>query len=296
MLDISFITINYNGLNDTIELIQSINHNCTGFNYEIIVVDNGSVNDETKEIKKLFQNISTIRSEINLGFSGGNNLGIKSAKGRYIFLINNDTLIIDNSILELLKFMDSQEDAAAASPKIRFFNPEGFIQFAGYTKLSKFSIRNKLIGFNEKDESQYKIVTQTPYTHGAAMIVRRSVIEKIGLMPEIYFLYYEELDWCTAMTNQGYKLWYFPGATVIHKESQSTGQGSYLRSFYVVRNRMLYSWRNRQGITRYLSLLYLLVIAFPKGVINSILKKRFDLVLANANGVLAFINLKDKLS
>jgi len=296
MFDISFITVNYNGLNDTIELIKSIYQNCEGFKFEVIVIDNGSKRDESKEInKQLYPNLISIRSDINLGFSGGNNLGIKNSKGRYIFLINNDAIVIDNSILDLVKFMDNDENIAAASPKIKFFKPEGLIQFAGYTELSKLSVRNNLIGFNELDTNQYNKPTITPYTHGAAMIIRKSVIDKIGLMPEIYFLYYEELDWCTTMTNNGFSLWYFPSATIIHKESKSTGQGSYLRSFYIVRNRLLYSWRNRHGAIKYLSLLYLLSIALTKGVVHSMINNRYDLVLANIKGAVAFFFLKNKL-
>lgn len=294
--DISFITINYNGLNDTIELIQSLNNYCKGFSFEIIVVDNGSKSNEYIEISRLFPDITVIRSDLNLGFSGGNNLGINRANGRYIFLINNDTFLIDDSLIELVKFMDSNNNAAAASPKIKFKTPENTIQFAGYTSLSKYSIRNKLIGYFEQDFGQYPVPNETPYTHGAAMILRRSVIEEVGLMPEIFFLYYEELDWCTKMTNKGFTLWFVPAATVIHKESRSTGQGSYLRSYYIVRNRMLYSWRNRCGIERILSMAYLIMIALPKGIIQSFLKRRPDLIRSHINGAFAFFGLKDKLN
>lgn len=295
-LDISFITINYNGLNDTIELIQSLKNHCKGFSFEIIVVDNGSRSNENTELSRLFPDITIIRSDINLGFSGGNNLGINKANGRYLFLINNDTFLIDDSLSELVKFMDINDNAAAASPKIKFKTPENTIQFAGYTFLSKFSIRNKLIGYFEQDYGQYTVPYETPYTHGAAMILRRSVIKEVGLMPEIFFLYYEELDWCTKMTNKGFSLWFVPAATVIHKESRSTGQGSYLRTFYIVRNRLLYSWRNRCGIERMLSMIYLIMIAIPKGIIQSFLNRRPDLIRSHINGAFAFFRLKDKLN
>lgn len=295
-LDISFITINYNGLNDTIELIQSLKNHCKGFSFEIIVVDNGSRSNENTELSRLFPDITIIRSDINLGFSGGNNLGIIKANGRYLFLINNDTFLIDDSLSELVKFMDINDNAAAASPKIKFKTPENTIQFAGYTSLSKFSIRNKLIGYFEQDYGQYTVPYETPYTHGAAMILRRSVIKEVGLMPEIFFLYYEELDWCTKMTNKGFSLWFVPAATVIHKESRSTGQGSYLRTYYIVRNRLLYSWRNRCGIERMLSMIYLIMIAIPKGIIQSFLNRRPDLIRSHINGAFAFFRLKDKLN
>ena len=295
-LDISFITINLNGLNDTIELIQSLKYHCKGFRFEIIVVDNGSKSDEYIGLGKQFPDVTIVRSDINLGFSGGNNLGINIANGRYLFLINNDAFLVDDSIVELVKFMDSNDNASAASPKIKFQSPENTIQFAGYTPLTKFSIRNRLIGYYELDNGQYNFPSETPYTHGAAMILRRSVIKEVGLMPEIFFLYYEELDWCTKMTNKGFSLWFVPAATVIHKESRSTGQGSYLRSYFIVRNRLLYSWRNRRGLERLLSMTYLITIALPKGIIHSILNNRTDLIRSHINGVFAFFRLKDKLN
>lgn len=294
--DVSFITINYNGLNDTVELIESIKRYCEGFSYEIIVVDNGSENEEYINIRNQFPDITVLRSEKNLGFSGGNNLGLLKARGRYLFLINNDTLLEDFSLIELLKFMDANENIAAASPKIKFQTPDNTIQFAGYTELSKFSIRNKLIGFLEQDNGQYDLPALTPYTHGAAMMIRRFVIDEVGTMPEIFFLYYEELDWCTKMTNHGLSLWYVPFATVIHKESRSTGQGSYLRNFYIVRNRLLYSWRNRKGTVRLLSMVYLMAIAYPKGIIQSLFNKRFDIIKSYVDGVWAFFKLNGKLN
>lgn len=103
-----------------------------------------------------------------------------------------------------------------------------------------------------------------PYLHGAAMLIKREVVNRVGPMPEIYFLYYEELDWCTAMTRAGYVLWYEPLCTVFHKESQSTGQQSPLRIFYLTRNRLLYSWRNFTGMRCSLSILYQMTVAAGK--------------------------------
>jgi GT2 family glycosyltransferase len=104
------------------------------------------------------------------------------------------------------------------------------IQFAGYTPLSSITIRNRAIGCGEEDKGQYDTPHPTPYAHGAAMMVKREAIEKVGLMPECYFLYYEELDWSMMMTRAGYDIWYEPACTIFHKESQSTGQNSPLRT------------------------------------------------------------------
>ena len=105
-----------------------------------------------------------------------------------------------------------------------------------------------MLGFDCPDDGSYDTPHPTPYLHGAAMIIKREVIEKIGMMPEIFFLYYEELDWSTSMTRAGYELWYEPRCTVFHKESQSTGQLSKLRTYFLTRNRLLYARRNIKGM------------------------------------------------
>ena len=115
-------------------------------------------------------------------------------------------------------------------PKIRFAWDNNPIQFAGYTPLSRITMRNRSIGFGEEDHGQYDAAHPTPYAHGAAMMVKREAIEKAGLMPECYFLYYEELDWSMMMRRAGYEIWYEPSTTIYHKESQTTGQQSPLRT------------------------------------------------------------------
>jgi len=292
--DVSIITVNFNGLNDTCELCESIIKHVHSIKYELIVVDNGSTVNESITLKALFPNIKSIRSNINLGFSGGNNLGIKESIGKYILLINNDTLIKDDFLHSMVQTLENNSKMAAVSPKIRFAFPPQNIQFAGYTPLSKYTMRNKLIGFDEPDLGQYNIPRLTPITHGAAMMVKREIIEQIGLMPEIYFLYYEELDWCTKMTDAGYILGYEPRCTVFHKESQSTGQESPLRTFYLTRNRLLFTWRNRKNHEKWLALLYQYLFAIPAHCIKLCLLQKVSIAKSVFRGAIAFIKLKNK--
>lgn len=292
---ISFVTISYNGLEDTRQLVQSLQSTIHSVSYEIIIVDNASTSNEAEILRKEFPDTIVLRSEQNLGFSGGNNLGMQVAGGKYIFLINNDTYLTGDGLHHLVARIESRPDIAAVSPKIRFAFPPQAIQFAGYTPLSRITLRNALIGFGEADDGRFDIAAPTPYLHGAAMMVKREAIEKAGLMPEIYFLYYEELDWSTCLTNAGYQLWYEPRCTIFHKESQSTGQQSKLRTFYLTRNRLLYAWRNRQGTGKWLSISYQISIAATKSILTSALKGRFDLCGATLRGIWAFIVLPDKL-
>ena len=199
--ELSIITINYNGLEDTCALIETIPFNDK---MEVIVVDNASINDDASEIEKRYPRVKVIRSDKNLGFAGGNNLGIKEAKGKYIFLVNNDTIFKDFNIQALIDRLVSSPKIGVVCPKIRFAWGNHPIQFTGYTPLSKITIRNKAIGFGEKDQGQHDSPHPTPYAHGAAMLIKREVIDKVGFMPECYFLYYEELDWSMMMTRAGY--------------------------------------------------------------------------------------------
>lgn len=125
-------------------------------------------------------------------------------------------------------------------------------------------MRNALIGFGMPDDGSFDTPRDTPYAHGAAMMVRREVPRKAGPMPDIYFLYYEELDWSVRIREQGWKIAYDPRCTVFHKESATSGQQSPLRSYYLTRNRLLFAWRNLHGTARMLSVAYQLCIAVPK--------------------------------
>lgn len=292
-IDMSFIAINYNGLEDTCELIESLIDKIKNITYEIIVVDNASKKDEAKIIGKKYPNIIIVASKINGGFSAGNNLGINISKGKYICIINNDTYIKSDHWDLIIKRFESSEKIGAISPKLCFAEDERTIQFAGFTPLSSITLRNSAIGFGQIDDGNFNQAYPTSFLHGAAMVVRKEVIEKVGLMPDIYFLYYEEIDWCTQIINAGYELWYEPACTVFHKESKSTGVDSPLKSFYLTRNRALYAYRNKKGINKFISLAYLLTLPTIKSVIVNCIKRPKN-ALASIKGIWSFIVLKNK--
>ena len=285
--ELSIITINYNGLKDTCALIETIPFNDK---MEVIVVDNASTNDDVSEIKNRFPFVISIRSDKNLGFAGGNNLGIKAAKGKYIFLVNNDTIFKEFKVQALINRLESSDDIGIVCPKIRFAWGNNPIQFAGYTPLSKITIRNQAIGFGEEDKDQYETAHPTPYAHGAAMLIKREALEKVGLMPDCYFLYYEELDWSMMFTRAGYQIWYEPTCTIYHKESQTTGQNSPLRTYYITRNRLLLVKRNYEGFYKYLAYSYLIGLVFPRDILKAGLNGQYGLLKATLKGTRDFIN------
>ncbi len=252
------------------------------------MVDNASTQDEASIIAERYPLVKVIRSPRNIGFAGGNNIGIKEAKGKYIFLINNDTYFKEFNIDPLIKRLESSDKIGIVCPKLRFAWGNNLIQYAGYTTLSPITMRNQAIGFGEEDKGQYDTAHPTPYAHGAAMLIKREAIEKVGLMPECFFLYYEELDWSMMFTRTGYEIWYDPACTVYHKESQTTGQNSPLRTYYITRNRLLLVKRNYKGINKYLSYIYLIGIVAPRDIIKYAHQGRLDLVKSVCRGIIHF--------
>lgn len=154
--------------------------------------------------------------------------------------------------------------------------------------MSNITIRNQAIGFGEEDHGQYDVAHTTPYAHGAAMLIKRETIDKVGLMPECYFLYYEELDWSMMFTRAGYQIWYEPKCTIYHKESQATGQNSPLRTYYITRNRLRLVKRNYQGMTKWLSYCYLIGIVGSRDILQHLLSGRFHHLKATLSGIRNF--------
>lgn len=286
--DISIVTVNYNGWKDTCELIESLNDVIRSVTYEIIVVDNASKGDDVKILRERFPDIRIIESQVNLGFAGGNNLGIREAEGCYIFLLNNDTIVREDGFDKLIERFETKPEIGVVCPKIKFIEPGNPIQFAGYTTLSAITLRNSLIGFGEADKLQYDAPHISPYAHGAAMMIKRDAIEHAGLMPECYFLYYEELDWSERIKEAGYEIWYEPQCYIIHKESRSTGQDSPLRTYYLTRNRLLFARRNRKGVLRVMSYAYQVFLSLPVNLYRFSKKGRSDLRQAAIKGVKDF--------
>jgi hypothetical protein len=256
---------------------------------EVIVVDNASNKQEADIIAQRYPYVKVIRSNQNIGFAGGNNLGIQAAQGKYLFLINNDTFFKDFNVQALIDRMESTPEIGIVCPKIRFAWKNNPIQFAGYTPLSKITVRNRALGFGKDDNGLYNTAHLTPYAHGAAMLIRRDAIEKVGLMPECYFLYYEELDWSMMFVHAGYQIWYEPKCTIFHKESQTTGQNSPLRTYYLTRNRLLLVRRNPQEFNKQLAYLYIIGIVALRDILKHTITRRFDLLRATLRALWHFI-------
>ncbi|MBY0425328.1 MAG: glycosyltransferase family 2 protein [Cytophagales bacterium] len=278
---VSIITVNYNGADLTALMIASLKK-ITYPNIEIIVVDNAS-KESPHFLKEQFPEIELIISPTNLGFAGGNNLGIKASKGKYIFLLNNDTEVDTGFLEPLVNKLESSHLVGAVSPKVYYFDTN-IIQYAGATPIHPFTGRGGFIGEKEEDLGQYNTPSVSNHTHGAAMLVPRTVIEQIGLMSEYFFLYYEELDFCEKIKRAGYTIWYIPDSVVYHKESMSVGKKSTLKTFYMTRNRILFMKRNFPTSRYLLFLAFFTFISIPKNIFSYVLHKEWSLLWAFLKG------------
>jgi len=273
---ISIVTINYNQLEVTGDFLRSAQL-LSYPNYEIIVVDNASRQNPGMMInEESFPHTKLIVNERNLGFTGGNNVGIKAAKGDYIFIVNNDTELRPTLLDELLSPFLRDEKIGVTCPKIRFFYHPDKIQYAGYHSLNHFTGRAVTVGGLEIDKGQYDRSGPTHFAHGCAMMVKREVIEKVGMFEDLFFLYYEELDWSLRIVKAGYTIYYQASALIFHKESVSVGKNSPLKTYYLTRNRILLMRRHNTLIQRLLFFSFFTFMVTPKHIVTYIKKREFE--------------------
>ncbi|MBG0781323.1 MAG: glycosyltransferase family 2 protein [Bacteroidales bacterium] len=276
---VSIITVNYNQAEVTCALIESLNR-ITYPNLEVIVIDNASPDDDASIIKQRYPNVIFIENPINYGFAAGNNFGLMRARGKYVLLLNNDIEVPSNFMEPLVEKLEKNPQIGAVSPKIKFYYQPDTIQYAGYTPINYITMRNTSIGYWQKDSGQFNEDRETAYAHGAAMMVPMEVVKKVGLMSYIFFLYYEEADWCARIKAAGYQIWFVHNSHVLHKESVSTGRLSALKIYYQNRNRIVFMRRNVHGKDFYLGILYQLLVAIPKNAFKFLLKGKIKLFYA----------------
>lgn len=280
---VSVITINYNGWQDTCEMIASFKQFET-FPYEIIVVDNASTGNDKECIAALYPEVTIVSSEKNLGFAGGNNLGYKIAKGEYIFFLNNDT-VIKYPVLKVLveRFIDS--NIGGVSPMIKCYYPPHNVQYYGCQKMTHLTLKHATPAYDASSPEKYLINREVEVMHGAAMMVPRKVIEDVGTMIECYFLYYEEFDWSYRILEHGYKIWYEPAALIYHKEGTKLGKElTPFREYYLVRGRILFARRNLEYLDRWLSCFYLLGVVMIRNLMKNLIQRRWKSVEAVLKG------------
>lgn len=259
-MDLSIIIINYNTFELTSKCIESLYQYNSGFNYEIILVDNASVECNADLFKEKFPNIILIKSKENLGFAGGNNLGISHAKGEYILLLNSDTELIENSIKISLDFYKSKKNIAVLSCKLIF--PNGNHQsvaqrfpsikyklielFRLQKLLSKQKASKLLLGafFNHNE------TVEVDWVWGAFFMFKKDLLSQLPnkKLNDDYFMYWEDVQWCYDFVQLGYKNYYHATTKVVHKMGGSAGKKNEL----MLMNEQYFYQRNYSKLKRWL--------------------------------------------
>jgi len=286
MKKVSIITVNFNHSHVTDELLDSIRNKNRYESIEIIVVDNGSKENPVPVWKAKYPEVIFIRSDKNLGFAGGNNLGLTAATGDYLFFVNNDTEFTEGLVDTLVETLSKHPGVGVVSPKLLYFDQPLMLQFAGYTPMNYFTARNECIGQFETDKGQYNhLEGPTGFAHGAAMMVTREAIEKAGTMAENFFLYYEELDWADRIRRSGFEIWVNMKATIFHKESISVGKKSALKEYYMNRNRILFIRRNAPFFKAICFYFYFLLIVTPRNLLTYVKEKNYNFIKQLFNAI-----------
>lgn len=236
---IAIILVNYNGFDDSVACVRSI-LSSEYTNYRIILVDNGS-RDQEKILRNEFLNTNAdiVISEKNLGFSGGNNIGIQYAQEKYdpeyFLLLNNDTVIVENTLSNLMSHSNLVEKTGLVTGKIYYYsNPETTWYAGGIFNFNTGIADQPLLGTGETYSKNGCV--EVTFATGCVMLLHKSVIDEVGLLDEEYFLYAEDTDYCCRIMQAGYKLIYVPSAVIYHKVSASTGNQSSLQQYYMMRN------------------------------------------------------------
>lgn len=246
MPKVAAVTINWNQASSTIECIRALQKS-EHADLDIIVIDNGSVDQSVRLIGEKCPGVPVIQNRQNLGFAGGCNRGIEEALGKacdFVFLLNNDAVAAPDTISILVRHMQEQPEVGICAPMIMWHDRPEIIQMVG-ARMNRMTGIFRAAGMNEKDMGQYKLPIEFDMVSGCALMVRRDLFEKVGEFDEDFFCYLEEADFCFRARKAGYKITTVPQAKVFHKNALSSGgSSSPSRIYYSVRNHLRFLDKN----------------------------------------------------
>lgn len=237
LVDVSVIIVNWNVKELLGDCLRSIYSQTKTISFEVVVVDNASSDGSVEMVSKEFPQVKLIANKENLGFAKANNQAIRESKGRYLMLLNPDTIVVGNALATMVLFMDNRKDAGAVGPRI--LNPDKTVQLTcgrysptlltelwDFTKLSSLFPGSRIFGkalmsyWPHDDNREVELIS------GACMMVRKETIEQTGLMDEHFFLFAEETDWCYRIRKNGWKIYLNADAEIIHLWQQSVKRSS----------------------------------------------------------------------
>lgn len=266
------IVLNYNGKADTLECLRSLTRAAYP-DFQVLVVDNASADGSVEAIKQEFPRLKILQNTENLGFAGGNNVGIRYALEQgadYIFLLNNDTVVDPGFLDELVNAGESDPGIGILGSLIYYFNRPREVWFAGGKIYWSAGTARHLTDIPD-------VPRESDFITGCAFMIKRHVVEKTGLFNPDYFLYYEDTDWSTRVKRAGFKLVVVPASLVWHKEMGAVGGRSPLHEYYVTRNNLLFMRKNASVLCR-LAFVPAFILKISVKMISFSLRGRFNLL------------------
>ncbi|MFT4016269.1 MAG: glycosyltransferase family 2 protein [Agriterribacter sp.] len=236
---VSIITLNWNQTEATRHFLEST-RKLAYPHYEILVCDMGSAIDPGPQIYKgNYANTRLLRADNNMKAEGAANWAVAQAKGDFILFMNNHTEVTEHLIEDLLTPLVEDTTVGAACPKIYSYKNRNVIEYAGSTSLNPLTGRTYIIGSRQKDNGQYNKQVYTNGVYSGAMMMRKSMIEKAGVLPRNFFVYFDDAEISARILKSGYKILYQPGAIVYSKHSATTKRATATEVFYNTRNRIM---------------------------------------------------------
>jgi GT2 family glycosyltransferase len=220
-------------------------------NFEVLLVDNASGDGSPEKLAAEFPEVKLIRNAENLGFPGGNNVGIREAlkeSTRYLLLLNNDTIVAPDFLSQMVRVAETDPSIGVVNPKIYFFEPSDRLWCAGGCYTPWWSL-SRARGVHERDVGKYDRTEEISFATGCAFLIKTEVVRRIGLLDETFFLGFEDLDWSLRVAQAGYKIYYVPTSVIWHKDSYDTkkNHGKPVKDFYSTRNRILFARKHMRA-------------------------------------------------
>lgn len=244
---VAAIILNWNHPEDTLACLAAV----SALDYPALltlVVDNGSTDDSVEHIRAACPNVEIVETGANLGYTGGNNVGIRRALAHgaaYVWLLNDDTIAAPNSLSALVRAAESEPGAGFTGPLVRIRERPDLILSAG--GVLGPDMRPSQRGLGELDEGQYNEIAEADFLSGCALLVNRSAIKRIGLLDEAFFAYGEDVEWCFRGSRAGFKVLFVPQAVVWHPDTRQRDENSARVMYYVARNHLLFLRKRRLG-------------------------------------------------
>lgn len=257
MCQVMIIVLNWNGLADTLACLESL----AGLDYPaygVVVVDNGSTDDSVAAVRASYPQVTVIETRENLGYVGGNNVGLEYAKASgadYALLLNNDTEVAPDFLRLLVEAAEANPATGIVGPTIYYFDRPNVIWSAGGA-IDWRQGRTRMIGLNETDRGQFGHTTRpVDFVTGCALLIKMPLVEQMGLLDPRFFAYYEETEWCVRAARAGFTVLHVPQAKVWHKISPDAREASPQVHYYMTRNRLLLLKLSDVGVIPWLSTL-----------------------------------------